>query len=136
MKSNCLLLADEHHIMLEGVRSLLETMFKSVVMVADADSLLNTVSRLKPDLIIVDLSLTMPAGKPHIVGELKQQYPEIKVIVLSVHDEQTVLQSILDAGAVGYVLKRSASTDLIPAVEAALQGRTYISPALQVESDS
>ncbi|MGH7380775.1 MAG: hypothetical protein ACREKR_00900 [Candidatus Methylomirabilales bacterium] len=55
-------------------------------------------------------------------------HPQLKVIILSVHDEPAAVKAVLEAGALGFVLKRSAATDLIPAVREALQGRTYVSP--------
>jgi DNA-binding NarL/FixJ family response regulator len=61
---------------------------------------------------------------------LKERYPDLRVLVLRVHDEPAVVSLILDAGASGYVLKRSAATDLLPAVEVALRGGTYVSPTL------
>jgi DNA-binding NarL/FixJ family response regulator len=61
---------------------------------------------------------------------LKERYPDLRVLVLRVHDEPAVVSLILDAGASGYVLKRTAATDLLPAVEVALRGGTYVSPTL------
>jgi DNA-binding NarL/FixJ family response regulator len=59
---------------------------------------------------------------------LKERYPDLRVLVLRVHDEPAVVSLILDAGASGYVLKRTAATDLLPAVEVALRGGSYVSP--------
>ena len=133
MKQGRVLLADRHQSMLEGIRGLLETMFQTVVMVADEPSLLETVEQLKPDLVIVDLS--MPVSEEiNVARRLKTRYPELKVIILSVHDEHTVVKEVLAAGALGFVLKRSAATDLIPAVQEVRQGRTYVSPAAKLPS--
>jgi len=133
MKQGRVLLADRHQSMLEGIRGLLETMFQTVVMVADEPSLLETVEQLKPDLVIVDLS--MPVSEEiNVARRLKTRYPELKVIILSVHDEHTVVKEVLAAGALGFVLKRSAVMDLIPAVQEVRQGRTYVSPAAQLPS--
>lgn len=133
MKQGRVLLADRHQSMLEGIRGLLETMFQTVVMVADEPSLLETVEQLKPDLVIVDLS--MPVSEEiNVARRLKARYPELKVIILSVHDEHTVVKEVLAAGALGFVLKRSAVMDLIPAVQEVRQGRTYVSPAAQLPS--
>ena len=133
MKQGRVLLADRHQSMLEGIRDLLETMFQTVVMVADEPSLLETVEQLKPDLVIVDLS--MPVSEEiNVARRLKTRYPELKVIILSVHDEHTVVKEVLAAGALGFVLKRSAVMDLIPAVQEVRQGRTYVSPAAQLPS--
>ncbi len=127
MKQGRVLLADRHHNMLEGIRGLLETMFEAVVMVADEQSLLEAAEKLAPDLAIVDLS--MPVSEDvNVARRLKTRHPGLRVIILSVHDEPTAVKEALAAGALGFVLKRSAATDLIPAVEEVRQGRTYISP--------
>jgi DNA-binding NarL/FixJ family response regulator len=114
---SCVLLADRHHGLTEGVRGLLETAFGTVVMVADEASLLDGAARLRPDLAVVDLSL----ARDSVLGwlrELRQRCPDLKVIVLSVHDEQSVGSAAMAAGADGFVLKRAIATDLLPAVDA------------------
>ncbi len=117
--SGCVLVADSHPGMRTGGRaksgSLLETLFAAVVMVADEESLLATIPRVQPDLVVVDLSLPVE-GHPHIVGRLGKQFPALKVIVLSIHTETEAAQAALRAGAVGFVLKRTAVTDLNEAV--------------------
>jgi DNA-binding NarL/FixJ family response regulator len=112
---SCVLLADRHHGLTEGVRGLLETAFGTVVMVADEASLLEGASRLRPDVAVVDLSLAQDGG----LGWLRavhQCCPALKVIVLSVHDEETVRRAAIEAGADAFVLKRAIVTDLLPAV--------------------
>ena len=74
------------------------------------------------------------AGEFNVARRLKNHYPELKVIILSVHDEPTIVKAALAAGALGFVLKRSVATDLIPAVREALEGRTYISPAVDPQA--
>lgn len=127
MKEGRVLLADEHADVLEGLREMLAPLFEEVVMVADERSLLEVAERLKPELAVVDLSLPV-SDEVNVARRLKSQSPQLKVIMLSVHDEPAVVKAVLETGAVGFVLKRSAATDLIPAVEEALQGRTYVSP--------
>ena len=123
----CVVLADSHQNMLEGIRGLLEAMFEAVVMVADKISLFKAIDRMEPDLLVVDLSLAVSEGE-NIVSELSKQYPQLKFIVLSLHDEQAAVDRIMSAGASGFVLKRSAGTDLPKAIDEVRQGRTYISP--------
>jgi DNA-binding NarL/FixJ family response regulator len=123
------LLADAHPNMLAAVRRLLEGTFAVVVMVADELSLLDAVSLMNPDLVVVDLSLPV-AGSVNVVRCLLNQHPDLRVIVLSVHDEQPAISEALGAGAAGFVLKRTAVVDLTPAVDAILRGETYVSPAL------
>jgi DNA-binding NarL/FixJ family response regulator len=130
MTTRRVLLADCHLNMLEGVRSLLEPLFAIIVMVADERSLLETVERVVPDLVIVDLSLPVAEGS-NIARQLQGRFPRLPLIVLSVHDEPTVVSQVRSAGVAGFVLKRSAATDLLPAVKAVLRGGTYVSPALE-----
>ena len=132
LKYDRVILADTHHTMLEGIRGLLETMFEAVVMVADDTSLFDTAARLEVDLIVADLSLPV-SRDVNIVARLKERFPERKLIVLSVHDEPIAVEKVMAAGAQGFVLKRSAATDLIPAVRAVLRGRKYVSPHLKKE---
>jgi DNA-binding NarL/FixJ family response regulator len=112
---SCVLLADRHHDLAEGVRGLLETAFGTVVMVADEASLLEGASRLRPNVAVVDLSLAQHSSLGWLPA-LRQRCPEIRVIVLSVHDEQSVRRAAMDAGADAFVLKRAIVTDLLPAV--------------------
>ena len=113
---SCVLLADRHHGLTEGVRGLLETTFGTVVMVADEASLLDGAARLRPDLAVVDLSLARGSGLDWL-RTLRQRCPALKVIVLSVHDEQAVRRAAMEAGADAFVLKREIVTDLLNAVE-------------------
>jgi DNA-binding NarL/FixJ family response regulator len=129
MSYRCLLLADAHPNMLEAVRGLLVGRFAATVMVADETSLLEAVGRMEPDLVVVDLSLPVSGGV-NIVRTLLGRYPGLRVIVLSVHDEQTALSQVLGAGAAGFVLKRTAAVDLTAAVEAVLRGEIYVSAVL------
>jgi DNA-binding NarL/FixJ family response regulator len=126
MKQGRVLLADNHQNMLEGVRNLLESMFETVFMVADEASLMEAAEKLKPNLIVADLSL--PVTKEiNIARLLKTAFPGIKLIILSIHDEKAAFGECIEAGALGIVLKRRAVSDLVPAVEAVLKGSTYVS---------
>lgn len=113
---SCVLLADRHHGLTEGVRGLLETAFGSVVMVADEASLIDGAGRLQPDVAIVDLSLARDRGLGWLRA-LRERCPRLKVVVISVHDEESVRRAAMDAGADAYVLKRAIATDLLSAVE-------------------
>jgi len=116
---DCVLLADRHHGLTEGVRGLLETMFQSVVMVADEHSLQESAGRLQPEMAVVDISLTRDSNL-HWLRRLRQRCPKMKLIVLSFHDEPSVRQAAMEFGADGFVLTRAIATDLLPAVESVL----------------
>jgi len=104
------------------VRGLLETAFGTVVMVADEASLLEAAARLRPDVAVVDLSLARDSGLDWL-NALRQRCPGLKVIVLSVHDEQAVRQAAMEAGADAFVLKRAIATDLLPEVDRLREGK-------------
>ncbi len=118
---SCVLLADRHHGLTEGVRGLLATAFESVIMVADEASLIDGAGRLRPDMAIVDLSLT-PGEQWNWLRALRESCPDLKVIVLSVHDEQSVRDAVLRAGADAFVLKCAIATDLLSAVDDVRRG--------------
>ena len=131
MEQGSVILADSHQDLLEGIRGLLETTFETVVMVADKKSLFEAADKLKPQLAIVDLSLPI-SGEVNVAREVKSRYPDLKFIIMSIHDQPVAVREVMSEGASGFVLKRSIATDLFPAVRAALKGRTYISPSLEV----
>jgi len=127
---SCVLLADRHHGLSEGVRGLLESSFDSVFMVGDEQSLLEGAQRLRPPVVILDL--TLAAGDVEgLLGRVATRSPESKVIVLTVHDEPTVSAAALRAGAHGVVLKRAIATDLLTAIDEVLAGRQFVSPGLR-----
>jgi two-component system secretion response regulator SsrB len=128
-EKGCVLLAERHHGLSEGIRGLLETTFKAVVMVADEASLFETATRLPLALAVVDLSLSHEDGLG-LLRRLRSLCPELKLIAISVYDERSVSQSALNAGANGFILKRAIATDLLPAVDAVLLGRSYVSPSV------
>ena len=129
-KRNCVLLADQHHGLRDSVRGLLEAEFDTVFMVATEASLLDGADRLNPAAVVVDLSLS--AGNlGGLLARVSDLAPGAKVLVLSVHDERTVADAALAAGADAVVLKRCLSTDLMPAVDAVLKGRRYLSPGIE-----
>ena len=120
-KASCVLLADRHHGVTEGIRGLLETLFDTVVMVADGPSLLESARRLQPEVAVVDISLTRDASLGWLT-ELRERAPNLKVIVLSVHDEPAVRRAAMDAGADGFVLKRAIATELLTTIESVSSG--------------
>jgi two-component system secretion response regulator SsrB len=130
MKYGRVLLADSHLNMLGGIHSLLDALFGAVLMVADERSLEDAVATFQPDLVVVDLSLS-GAGEANIARRLMGRHPDLRLIVLSVHDEPTVAGLMLSAGVAGFVLKRAAATDLIPAIKKVLGGQVYVSAAVQ-----
>jgi DNA-binding NarL/FixJ family response regulator len=127
MRQGRVILADKHPNMLGGIRRLLEDEAETVLMVADEISLNHVLENFNPDVVVADLSLPTSA-KTNIAWVFKKNFPLIKIIILSLHDEKSVIDDVMAAGVEGFVLKQRAVIDLIPAIREVLQGRKYISP--------
>jgi len=128
-KRSCVLLADRHHGLRDGVRGLLETEFETVFMVADEASLIEGASRLRPGVVVLDLSIS-EGDVWDLFARIGARCPDSKLLVLSVHDEPTVAEAALRAGAHAVVLKRRLATDLVPAIQAVRSGRPYVSEGI------
>jgi len=129
MKNNCIVLADKHQNVLEGLRGLLETTFGGVVMVADQPSLIEALSKIKPQFAIVDLSLLIHDDLNAVCA--LNSHCGVKLIILSDYDDPDIAAEVMSAGACGIVLKRCAGIDLLDAVDSISAGKTYISPGLK-----
>jgi DNA-binding NarL/FixJ family response regulator len=127
-----ILLADDHPIVAEGLRSLLEPEFDLVGIVEDGRALLDAAEKLRPDVIIADISMPLLNGI-EAVRRIKETNRDVKVVFLTMHPDVTYAISALEAGALGYVLKHSAPAELIRAVRAALGGKTFVTPLLAGE---
>ena len=133
MRQGCVVLADKHPNVLGGIRRLLEAEVETVVMVADEISLRQVLEHFDLDMVVADLSLPVSTNS-NIARELKKHFPQTKVIVLSMHDDSTVFDEVMASGVEGFVLKRRAVIDLIPAIREILRGHKYISPDVNRES--
>ncbi|WP_054029453.1 response regulator [Desulfatitalea tepidiphila] len=129
MKRPRILLADDHRMVAEGLRGLLEPDFELVGIVEDGRAMLDAVERLHPDVVVVDVSMPLLNGI-EAVRQLKKTNKKIAVVFLTMHLDVTYAASAFEAGASGYVLKHAAPTELISAINSALKGRTYITPIL------
>jgi DNA-binding NarL/FixJ family response regulator len=126
------MLADDHLMVGEALKSLLTAEFDLVGVVEDGRALVEAAARLKPDVIIADVTM------PHLNGidalvRLRQDGNRVPVVFLTMHRDVTFARRALEAGASGYVLKHSASVELIAAIRAALEGGTYLTPQLAAE---
>ena len=124
-------LADDHAIMREGLRHILNTVdFLEVIGEAgDGGEALERIESMKPDMVILDISMPTVTGVD-IARRLRRYYPAIKVIVLSRYDNQEYVQQLLKYGIHGYVLKDDAGQDLLRAIEAVRKDETYLSPRI------
>jgi DNA-binding NarL/FixJ family response regulator len=129
MRRPRIILADDHKIVTEGLKSLLEPEFELVGIVEDGRALLAAAEKLRPDVIVVDISMPLLNGIDS-VRQIKKAHDEIKVVFLTMHPDVTYAVSAFEAGASGYVLKHSAPTELVTAIRSALNGKTFVTPSL------
>jgi DNA-binding NarL/FixJ family response regulator len=132
MKRIRILLADDHKIFLNGLRSLLEPGFEIVGMVEDGRALVSFVQKLRPDVIVVDISMPLLNGI-EAVRQIKKLNPQVKVVFLTMHADVTYAIRAFEGGASGFVLKHSASSELLTAISEAIKGRTYVTPMIAGE---
>jgi DNA-binding NarL/FixJ family response regulator len=123
------LLADDHRMVAEGLKTILEQEFDLVGLVEDGRALVNAAKKLRPDVVVADIAM------PHLNGidamlELRKENVSAKIIFLTMHQEVAYVRRAMESGASGFVLKHSAPAELISAVRAALNGQTYLSPAV------
>lgn len=124
------LMADDHKIVLEGLRGMLDEEFEVLPAVTDGRELVDSALRLQPDVVIVDISMPLLNGI-EAVRQLHEKGSSAKVVFLTMHADQTYATRALQAGGSAYVLKHSASDELVTAIRTVLRGKTYISPAVQ-----
>jgi DNA-binding NarL/FixJ family response regulator len=124
-----ILIADDHRLVVEGVRKLLEGDFEVVGTVDDGRTLLAAAQRLRPDVILVDVSMPLLNGID-ACARLRDLVPASRVVVLTMHADPTYAAEAFRAGAAGYVLKGSAAPDLVRAIQTVLRGRRYVARGL------
>jgi DNA-binding NarL/FixJ family response regulator len=124
------LIADDHTLVAEAFKRLLEPECEVVGTVPDGRALLRVAPQLEPDLVLVDLNMPLLNGLD-ASEQLKQALPEIKIIVLTMNEDPEIAADTLDKWASGYLLKKSAGSELLKAVRDVLRGGKYITPALQ-----
>jgi DNA-binding NarL/FixJ family response regulator len=122
-----LLLADDHTLLLEGIRLLLEPEFDLVGSVEDGQALLAAAKILKPDVILLDISMPLLNGID-AARKLRKALPSARLIFVTMHADSDYVAEAFRAGAMGYILKRAAASELILAIRAVLQGNHYVSP--------
>ncbi|HEX2747527.1 MAG TPA: response regulator transcription factor [Verrucomicrobiales bacterium] len=130
MKRPRVLLADDHTLVLEGLRKILEPECEVVGAVEDGRSLLATAKQLQPDIILLDISMPLLNGV-EAARRLRAAAPDAKVIFVTMHADATYVAGAFRAGASGYVLKRCASVELLKAINQVLTGRPYITPLIR-----
>ena len=123
------ILADDHTLLVDGLRSLLEPRCELVGTVEDGRALIEAAQRLHPDVILLDISMPLLNGL-EAAHQLKELVPDSKLIFLTMHADRSYVREAFRAGASGYLLKRSAVSELEHAISVVLRGRRYITPLL------
>ena len=127
MNKRRVLLADDHRILAEGLKSMLEQEFDVVAIVEDGRAMVEQAKLLRPDVIVADISMPVLNGIDAL-AKLTEAKLRSKVIFLTMHSEPRYAARALQAGASGYVLKHSAKTELVTAIGEVLSGGTYVTP--------
>ncbi len=123
------LIADDHELLAEAFQKLLEAEVEVVGKVLDVRALLAEAPRLKPDIVVLDIS--MPKLNGLEAGEqLKKIMPDVKLIFLTIHEDPDLAVEAFRLGASGYLLKGSAASELFQAVQEVYRGRTYVTPLI------
>jgi len=126
-----ILIADDHPMFRDGVKQALtgDASFTVVAVVSDGEQALQSVKDHSPDVAVLDMNMPKMTGLG-VLKELKKLESKTEVVFLTMFDDEDILNEAIDLGVKGYILKESASADIVNAVHAALEGRYYISSAL------
>jgi two-component system response regulator NreC len=125
------LLADDHTILRDGIRALLDDQ-ADIEVIGEAEDGLSTVKmvgKLKPDVVIMDIAMPLLNGL-EATRQIQRDHPQVKVLILTMHENEEYIRQVLAAGALGYVLKDAAAHDLLGAIRAVHRGEAVLSPAI------
>lgn len=129
MRRSTVLIADDHTIVMEGLVSLLKNDFDVVGAVGDGHQLIDAARRLRPDVIVTDISMPGLSGLD-VLPRLKAEHADCKVVVLTMHNDGELAARAIREGASGFLLKHSAGEELVNAIQQALQGHVYLTPSV------
>ena len=131
MSRPTVMLADDHRLLLEVFQRVLETEFDVVGTASDGRELLKTAPALKPDVIVLDVSMPRLNGLDAGV-KLRKRIPDTRLIFLTMHEDPSMVARAMDMGASGFLLKTSAASELSKAIWKVLEGKTYLTPQVHV----
>jgi DNA-binding NarL/FixJ family response regulator len=128
------LLADDHAIVTDCLRSVLEANGLDVVgVVSNGRALMTAAPELKPDVVVLDVGMPLMNGLD-AAGRIKHLFPKVKIVFLTMNDDPNLAAAALTLGPVGYVLKHSAASELLTAISEVLRGKAYVTPRLKPEN--
>lgn len=127
-----ILIADDHGVFADGLRLLLEQRYTVVGTASDGRELVDQALRLKPDVIVVDIGMPLLNGLD-AAKRVREQLPKVKLIFLTMQDNPNLAAAALELGSVAFVLKQSAGSELLMAIDLVLQGKCYVTPKLRPE---
>jgi DNA-binding NarL/FixJ family response regulator len=131
MKKIRVLLADDHTILRDGIRALLEDQADMEVIgeAEDGQSTVKMAAQLQPDVVVMDIAMPLLNGL-EATRQIQRDFPQVKVLILTMHENEEYIRQVLAAGALGYVLKDAAARDLLGAIRAVNRGEAVLSPAI------
>lgn len=128
-----ILIADDHGVFADALRLLLEKSYGVVGKVADGRALVAEAVKLRPDIIVVDVAMPLLNGLD-AAKRIREQLPRIKLVFLTMQDNPNLAAAALELGAVAFVLKQSAASELLTAIDCVLHGKNYVTPKLRPEN--
>ncbi|MBI5948564.1 MAG: response regulator transcription factor [Chloroflexi bacterium] len=131
MSATRILIADDHAVVRSGLRLILgaEPDFELVGEAATGDEAVREVERLRPDILVLDIAMPGMNGLD-AARVIRTAAPEVRIVILTMHDDEAYLKEFLEIGAAGYVLKQAADTELVQAIRAVQRGEPFIYPAM------
>ncbi|MCI5142999.1 MAG: DNA-binding response regulator [Candidatus Electrothrix sp. ATG1] len=131
MEAYRIIIADDHSLIRQGIKAMIgqESGLEVIAEAADGRELLEILKEVCPDMVIIDISMPQVSGM-EAVGEIHRLYPEIRILVLTMHSNIQYCSHALSVGAHGYLLKDDSDTELLPAIQQVRQGKDYMSPQL------
>jgi DNA-binding NarL/FixJ family response regulator len=129
MKLPRIILADDHTLVVDALRKLIAPYFDVLATVADGYALLDAALSMKPDLIVLDVAMPLLNGLD-ACRQLKVRMPSMKLVILTMDEDPEIAVEAMKVGASGYILKKSAASELLQAIQATLRGKCYITPQI------